>query len=246
MEKICRDCQVEKDINEFGKRPDSLDGHRNDCKECRSNYMKMYKEKNLESLSEKRKKYNQDNKEVIKEKSLKWRENNKDKITEKNKKYNRENKEKVSQRNKEYRENNKEKVAEQKRRYYENNREKENRRKNEWVRERKKTDMFFKLRLNIRTLIGSSIRNAGFRKSQLRLKKTEIILGCKIEDFIKYIESKFLEGMNWGNRGEWHIDHIRPASLAKTEEEIIELNHYTNLQPLWAVDNFKKGNRFIG
>lgn len=46
------------------------------------------------------------------------------------------------------------------------------------------------------------------------------------------------------NRGEWHIDHIKPTSLAKTEEEIYELNNYTNLQPLWAIDSLRKGNKY--
>ena len=49
--------------------------------------------------------------------------------------------------------------------------------------------------------------------------------------------------MNWENRGLWHIDHIIPLATAKTEDEIIRLNHYTNLQPLWAIDNLKKGTR---
>ena len=52
--------------------------------------------------------------------------------------------------------------------------------------------------------------------------------------------------MNWKNYGEWHLDHIIPISYAKKEEEIYELNHYTNFQPLWAKDNLSKGNRFIG
>ena len=52
--------------------------------------------------------------------------------------------------------------------------------------------------------------------------------------------------MNWVNYGEWHIDHIIPISYAKSELEIYELNHYSNLQPLWSKDNLSKGNRFIG
>lgn len=51
--------------------------------------------------------------------------------------------------------------------------------------------------------------------------------------------------MTWNNYGKWHIDHIIPISSAKTEEEVIKLNHYTNLQPLWAKDNLKKGNKII-
>ena len=49
--------------------------------------------------------------------------------------------------------------------------------------------------------------------------------------------------MNWDNRSEWHIDHIVPLSSANTEEELIRLCHYTNLQPLWAEDNLKKGGK---
>jgi hypothetical protein len=51
--------------------------------------------------------------------------------------------------------------------------------------------------------------------------------------------------MNWSNRKEWHIDHIIPLSSAKTEEELLKLFHYTNLQPLWANDNIKKSNKIL-
>ena len=50
--------------------------------------------------------------------------------------------------------------------------------------------------------------------------------------------------MTFENHGEWHLDHIKPISLAKSEEEIIELNHYTNFQPLWAKDNLSKSNKY--
>jgi hypothetical protein len=51
--------------------------------------------------------------------------------------------------------------------------------------------------------------------------------------------------MTWDNYGEWHLDHIKPISLGKTEEEVIQLYHYTNFQPLWAKDNVVKYNKII-
>lgn len=47
--------------------------------------------------------------------------------------------------------------------------------------------------------------------------------------------------MNWQNQGKWHIDHIKPLASAKSVDEIYELCHYSNLQPLWAKDNYTKG-----
>jgi hypothetical protein len=51
--------------------------------------------------------------------------------------------------------------------------------------------------------------------------------------------------MTWDNygRGGWHIDHIIPSSSAIDIESLIKLQHYTNLQPLWAIDNMKKGSK---
>lgn len=73
------------------------------------------------------------------------------------------------------------------------------------------------------------------------------LLGCSIDDFLQHLESQFTEGMSWGNQGEWHIDHIKPCSsfdLSK-EDEQRKCFHYTNLQPLWAIDNIKKGSKII-
>jgi hypothetical protein len=60
-----------------------------------------------------------------------------------------------------------------------------------------------------------------------------------------HIEKQFKPGMNWLNHSlhGWHIDHIIPMASATTEEEVIKLNHYTNLQPLWASENIKKSNK---
>ena len=73
------------------------------------------------------------------------------------------------------------------------------------------------------------------------------IIGCDLITLKEHIEKQFKDGMNWENYGlfGWHIDHIIPLSSAKTEEELYKLCHYTNLQPLWAEENMKKGNKIL-
>jgi len=67
-------------------------------------------------------------------------------------------------------------------------------------------------------------------------------LGYTLEEFKSHFESLFLDGMSWDNHGEWHIDHIIPVSKFP-KDRILELNALENLQPLWASDNLKKGDR---
>jgi hypothetical protein len=55
------------------------------------------------------------------------------------------------------------------------------------------------------------------------------------------MERQFLPGMGWHNRSEWEIDHIVPLSTARSLEEVVVLNRFTNLRPLWRLDNRLKG-----
>ena len=68
-------------------------------------------------------------------------------------------------------------------------------------------------------------------------------MGCTPEFLKEHLQSQFKDGMGWDNYGSWHIDHIIPLSVAKDEKEIYRLCHYTNLQPLWAIENLSKGNK---
>lgn len=93
----------------------------------------------------------------------------------------------------------------------------------------------------IRNLIKESLKKNGYSKKS----RTREILGCDYQFFVEYISKKFRDGMSWENRSKWHIDHIIPLASAKTEEDIIRLCHYSNLQPLWAKENLSKGSKII-
>jgi hypothetical protein len=150
-----------------------------------------------------------------------------------------ENKEIISQKQKQYRQNNREKIKEHQKQYQLDNKDK----RNEYLKQKRKEDQLFKLRRNTGNLILASIKRQGYTK----LSKTFEILGCSYEEFKSYIENQFTDGMSWENHttNGWHLDHIIPISYAKTEDDIIRLNHYTNFQPLWAEDNLKKSNKIL-
>jgi len=111
----------------------------------------------------------------------------------------------------------------------------------EYERNRKATDPLYKFKKGIQTNISQGIKSRGYRKKS----RSQEILGCSYEFFRGYIQKQFKNGMSWDNYGEWHLDHIKPISLGKTEEEVIQLYHYTNFQPLWAKDNVVKYNKII-
>lgn len=188
---------------------------------------KEYREKNMERDKEYQKKYRENNKEKQKKYHEKYCELNKEKQQTYFKEYYKKNRDKKKEYLKEYRKNNKEKIL-AKVYSYRNN--------------RKKIDPLFKLMSNIKTMISKIISNKGYIKKD----KTEQILGCSINEFKKYLESLWEPWMTWDNYGKyekdkfntgWDVDHIIPTSSAKTEVELYNLNHYTNLQPLCSKIN---------
>lgn len=102
-------------------------------------------------------------------------------------------------------------------------------------------DPTFRLKEALRTRIRIALASSGYSKKS----KTFNILGCEFCEFVVYIEKQFTDGMTWENQGAWHLDHKVPLALAKTESEIIRLNHFSNFQPLWAKDNFAKNRKMM-
>lgn len=78
--------------------------------------------------------------------------------------------------------------------------------------------------------------------------RTSELIGCSIEQLMAHLESQFLPGMSWDNRGRWgwHIDHIRPCASFDLTDPLQQKMcfHYTNLRPLWAKENLSKGSRW--
>lgn len=260
--KVCSKCKEEKEICEFGKRKASSDGYSNICKCCQK--LNREKPENKEKIKIRNKIENEKNKEYFKEYfskndtkkyKIKYFEKNKDKINESNRKRREDNKEKINEYLREWRKLNKEKLKqysekskETNKRYIANNLDKVRERRNKYFRERKNNDPLFKLSCNLRTLICLSLTNNGYSKNT----KSYDILGISFDELLLHFKGLFKNWMTWDNYGKhngeynygWDIDHIIPLSSAKNEEEIIKLNHYTNLQPLCSKINreIKKDN----
>lgn len=108
-------------------------------------------------------------------------------------------------------------------------------------KEKYKQDHVFALEQLSRARLSKAMQRFGYAKNG----KTQEFIGCSYEDLVTHLESQFTDGMNWENRGEWHIDHIMPIATAKTEADLLALFHFTNLRPLWAIDNRRKGSKVI-
>lgn len=105
------------------------------------------------------------------------------------------------------------------------------------------TDTNFRLAKSLRRRIGTAVKNI------TKLGSAVKDLGCTVSELKAYLESKFKPGMNWTNYGHkgWHIDHIKPLSKFDLSDraQFLQACHYTNLQPLWAVENISKGNKYV-
>lgn len=214
MEKICNKCGIKKDVSHFYKRNGRGDGLAGYLCKCKD----CQKTHNYNYKSNNSEKY----KEYMKEYREKNREKLKDYITN-------------------WRVENVDKIQSGKKDYYQNNKELIKIKNYKYCKDRKLKDTFYKLRLGIRSLILISFKNQFTTKS----KKTIEILGCSFEEFKIHLESRFDNKMNWENQGTyWHMDHIIPISSAETEEDVYRLNHYTNFQPLYWLDNLKKSNKY--
>lgn len=187
MEKECSKCGDSKELSEFCRNKNRKSGVKSECKECKKNADKIYR---------------QNNKEKILALSKRYYINNADKINSKI-----------------YSDITKKKRANR-------------------IRKKRNNDSVFKLKSRLGSLISGAISRMGYTKKS----RTYEILGCDYAFFISYIERKFTKGMTITNYGKWHLDHIIPISKAKSEKDVIDLNHYTNFQPLWEKDNLSKGN----
>ena len=105
---------------------------------------------------------------------------------------------------------------------------------------RLKNDLNYRITDNLRGRVYKAV------KGHVKSDTTKNLLGCPIKEFREYLETMFVGNMSWENYGEWHIDHIKPCALfdMTKEEQQRECFHYTNLQPLWAVDNLTKGKNY--
>ena len=237
--KKCTKCGKELPIDQFcvQKYKNGGAGYSSWCRDCKRLACTEWKKNNKERVKTSHAKWcknnidkcraydakkRQNDPEKKRARDARWRQNNKEKQKERLAKWQKDNPEKCKIRNARWRENNPGYSAK-----YEN--------------KRRAADVVFKMIKNIRAAMRLAIIN------NVKSGHTIELLGCSVEYLHEYLEGQFKPGMtwdNWGIRG-WHIDHIIPLSYfdMSDPEQQKRAWHYTNLRPLWAKDNLRKGNK---
>ena len=189
-------------------------------KEKQKEYQKKYYLENKEKIKE----YRLKNKKHLSECLIKYRLDNKEKIKEQQKKWVFENQEHLikyrKEHNKKYCLDNREKISQQ-------------------VKNRRRLDCNFRLSHNLRVRLNQVLKGKNKSASTMEL------LGCSIDKLWNHLESKFESWMTKENYGLWHVDHkIACAKFDLTcPEQQRVCFHYTNLQPMEAIENMRKGAR---
>ncbi|MCK5127698.1 MAG: hypothetical protein KAR42_15680 [candidate division Zixibacteria bacterium] len=242
--KICIKCNESKDEGEFHKDKAKSDGLVSKCRQCVKEYQLEYRLKNAGSISAKKKKEYQANRGAVINRSILWAKNNPERVRSIKARCQSKNKSKYADN---YRKRYSDpEFAENKRlisrQWYGNNKRRAWDNVNRRSRERRRTDPDFQAASSLRNMLGGVMRRIGATKSESSSK----ILGYSASDLRKHIESKFKPGMGWRNRSDWHIDHKKPIAIFLKEgiTDPAIINALDNLQPLWAIDNLRKGSKW--
>jgi len=167
--------------------------------------------------------YYTDNKTRIRERQKTWRSKNKSLIKNLNKEWYKNNKERSNKYSSVYQKTNRDKINKRYKYRYDN-------------------DIAFRVSQNYRTRVRRAL------KGKWKSGQTLELLGCNIAELKIHLEKLFTDGMNWDNYGvgvtKWQIDHIIPCAVFDLTDPVEQKQcfHYTNLQPLWQIDNIRKSD----
>jgi hypothetical protein len=220
MIKKCSKCNLEKSLEDFPKDKTGKFGRHYKCKACNKEYNKLHYIKNRDRKVNARKEYKANNPEKVKDSNKKYYHKHKKTLREKHKAWVEANKEHVLLYAKEYGKT--------------------------WQKNKRKYDPLHRLKGNISRKIRSGLAKLNSTKKST----TCDILGCTIPELKVHLLNTYF--INYGEKiTKWsgnkvHIDHIIPLNSANTEDELLKLWHYTNLQLLKAEDNLKKGAKTGG
>lgn len=248
--KACTKCGEVKPLTEYYTLRTVKDGRRSRCKSCeRGVALAYFRENRTECLEKCRIRYAADP-EKFRKKALDWHEKNKAR---------------ANKRARDWKAKNPDIVSEYNKKYYSDNKSESRDRFKEWVNDnllRRKEYMRFwrdenpergreyaRRRLqDVRCRIENAVRCRiwiSIKPGSKRGRRSLNLLGYTVEQLKAHLERQFLPGMNWGNYGEWHIDHVLPLSSfdysTPDDADFKAAWSLTNLRPLWKSDNLKKG-----
>lgn len=233
--KICKTCMIEKNINEFRK---SGKYYRGDCRKCENKKCIKRNAKNKEHIKEMQKQYHKNNQQKIKE--YRKKHYNPEKAKEYNSQYYDSHKQYYANWHKNYQQKNKDKLRETERKWKKANKDKVKKQQKKDY-DKRMSNPIKKMEHQMRNMINCSFRRKKYTKS----KKLDEIVGITSKEMVTYLLETFKKnyGCEWDKVEPVHIDHIKPLSIATTEQDVIKLCHYTNLQLLKAKDNLEKSNK---
>lgn len=223
---------------------------------------KKYREKHRAKLRDRGKEYREKNADKIKEylakpdvksrrkhNSKQWACNNPESRKQTLKQYYAANKETQAPRRKAYKQRTRDRANMLARKRRQENIEEHRKKQREIERRRRETDVDYRVAKALRGRVRDAI------KTESKAASTQKLLGCTVPELKQHLESKFQPGMSWDNytKDGWHIDHIIPCAAKNPDgtkvfdfskpEDQKKCFHWTNLQPMWAKENYKKKNK---
>ena len=220
MEKKCSKCEISKPLEQFPNDPKCSGGKRGTCKDCRLNkWIPVEGEHIVCKTCGEEKEYTL--------------------FSKKGKQKPYECKSCTNKIGREKRDSNRDEYNRKKREEWMRYNDKRNAARRKNLQKRRDEDSQYRVKMALHVRLYDAVK----RQKGTKSTKTLELLGCTVDQLQAFLAAEFTEGMTWENYGEWHIDHIRPCASFNLEdpEEQKTCFHWTNLQPLWALDNIRKG-----